>query len=61
MVRGYKGAVTRQAALISIDGPVWQRNYHDHIIRNDESYARIATYINNNVANWKIAFSPEMH
>ncbi|OQA16740.1 MAG: hypothetical protein BWY63_02644 [Chloroflexi bacterium ADurb.Bin360] len=32
---------------------IWQRNYWEHIIRNEESYARIADYIVNNPANWK--------
>lgn len=33
--------------------PVWQRNYFEHIIRNQESYERIATYIANNPVQWK--------
>lgn len=32
--------------------PLWQANYHDHIIRNDKSYHRIKNYIINNPANW---------
>jgi REP element-mobilizing transposase RayT len=31
---------------------VWQRNYYEHIIRNDEEYNRIHLYIETNVANW---------
>ena len=31
---------------------VWQRNYYEHIIRNDEDYKRIAEYIINNPTNW---------
>ena len=31
----------------------WQRSFHDHIIRNEESYARISNYIQNNPLNWK--------
>ena len=27
---------------------MWQRDYNDHIIRNDEDYLRIAEYIINN-------------
>lgn len=30
----------------------FQPNYHDHIIRNDIEYHRIAGYIRNNVRNW---------
>ena len=30
----------------------WQRNYHDHVIRNQEDYNRIAEYIENNPFRW---------
>ena len=33
--------------------PVWQRNYYEHIIRNDEEHNRIHLYIEANSANWK--------
>src|SRR5215213_2385048 len=32
--------------------PVWQRNYYEHIIRNDAEYNRIHVYIESNPANW---------
>lgn len=31
---------------------VWQRNYHEHIIRNRRAYENIMAYIDSNVANW---------
>ena len=31
---------------------LWQRNYWEHIIRNEQSYQRIANYIINNPQNW---------
>jgi REP element-mobilizing transposase RayT len=31
---------------------VWQRNYHDHIIRDAQELARVRTYIRNNPMNW---------
>ena len=34
-------------------GKLWQRNYWEHIIRDEESYQRIANYIINNPINWK--------
>jgi putative transposase len=34
-------------------GKLWQRNFHDHIIRDEQSYQKIANYIINNPANWK--------
>ncbi|WP_036199620.1 transposase [Meiothermus ruber] len=32
--------------------PVWQRNYYEHIIRNDASLNRIRQYIVNNPIKW---------
>jgi putative transposase len=32
--------------------PVWQRNYYEHIIRNEDDYKRIQNYIETNPANW---------
>jgi len=34
-------------------GKLWQRNYYEHIIRDEQSYHRISEYIINNPANWK--------
>lgn len=33
-------------------GKLWQRNYYEHIIRNEQSYQRISEYIVNNPAKW---------
>ena len=35
------------------DKKVWQRNYYEHIIRNQESYINISNYIINNPSNWQ--------
>ena len=34
-------------------GNLWQRNYYEHIIRNEKSYQKISNYIINNPYNWK--------
>lgn len=31
---------------------MWQRNYWEHIIRNENEYHRISEYIKNNPAKW---------
>jgi REP element-mobilizing transposase RayT len=31
---------------------LWQRNYYEHIIRNDASLTRIRQYIADNPARW---------
>lgn len=52
IVRGYKSSVTKQINLLNYGGSVWQRNYHEHIIRNERSYQRIYDYIIDNPKNW---------
>ncbi len=34
-------------------GILWQRSFHDHIIRNETVYQKIWEYIDTNVARWK--------
>lgn len=34
------------------NGKLWQRNYWEHIIRDEQSYQRISDYIINNPAKW---------
>lgn len=34
-------------------GKLWQRNYYEHIIRNEQSSNRISDYISNNPKNWQ--------
>ena len=55
IVRGYKSTVTKHIwELCGNNGqPVWQRNYHEHIIRNEESYLKIAEYIQTNPLQWQ--------
>ena len=34
------------------NGRLWQRNYYEHVIRNDASLRRIHEYVHNNPARW---------
>ncbi len=52
IVRGFKSAVTKRCRSIN-PAFAWQRNYYEHIIRDDESYIRISEYIKNNPQNWR--------
>ena len=36
------------------DGKLWQRNYYEHIIRDDRSFQNISDYIHNNPAKWNV-------
>lgn len=49
IINQFKGAVTKQ-----IGASVWQRSYHDRIIRNEREYERIWAYIDTNVASWEM-------
>jgi REP element-mobilizing transposase RayT len=33
--------------------PVWHRNYHEHIIRNETAYLKIADYVETNPQRWQ--------
>ena len=35
------------------DRHIWQRNYWDHIIRNDQALTNIRNYIDQNPAHWE--------
>jgi REP element-mobilizing transposase RayT len=37
---------------VPLMGKLWQRNYYEHIIRNEQSYQTISNYIINNPAKW---------
>lgn len=54
IVRGYKSSVTKQLNLMGFHGKLWQRNYYEHIIRNEQSHHRISHYIINNPAKWQM-------
>ncbi len=34
--------------------PIWQRNYYEHVIRNERSLTEIREYIENNPARWTL-------
>ena len=47
-INQFKGAVTKRAGF-----PVWQKGYHDHIVRGDADYLRVWDYIHTNPARWR--------
>jgi len=54
MMAGFKSAVTKRINEIrNTPGvPVWQRNYYEHVIRDEADYSRIAEYISTNPQRW---------
>ena len=51
IIRGYKTGVKKYATLNRINF-AWQSRFHDHIIRDNDSFQRISNYILNNPLNW---------
>jgi REP element-mobilizing transposase RayT len=35
-----------------LQGKLWQRNYYEHIIRNEDELIRISEYVLDNPARW---------
>jgi REP element-mobilizing transposase RayT len=54
IVRGFKSASTKRInEMRGTPGvPVWQRNYYEHIIRDEKNYYNICEYIDNNPLQW---------
>ena len=55
IIRLFKSTTTKQIDQIrKTPGiPVWQRNYYDHIIRNENSMNKIREYIRYNPMRWE--------
>ncbi len=53
IVKGFKIGVTKWFRANTEIDTVWQRNYYEHIIRNQESFQNISSYIINNPENWQ--------
>lgn len=51
IVGSYKSAVTKYCNLLELP-MAWQFRFHDHIIRNDDSFHKISQYIRNNPGSW---------
>jgi REP element-mobilizing transposase RayT len=52
IIRGFKIGVTKWFRSNTDIETVWQRNFYEHIIRNEQSYHTISHYIINNPAKW---------
>ena len=53
IVGQFKKAVTKKIREIHPEMMVWQRSFHDHIIRNQNGYEKIWQYIENNPIKWE--------
>ena len=47
IINGLKSISTKQIGF-----SIWQKSFHDHIIRNEKEFLEICDYIDNNPINW---------
>ena len=52
IVRWFKARATKMIRDSGEKGFQWQRNYYEHIIRNEREFMAIRKYISNNPAQW---------
>lgn len=53
IIRGFKAASKNKINSKFDNNFQWQPRYYEHIIRNEQDYARIKDYIANNPINWQ--------
>ena len=53
IVGQYKMSVTKRIHSIGYSEKIWQRSFHDHIIRNQKEYETIWLYIEHNPTKWE--------
>ena len=44
--------MVKDGVLPSFDKRIWQRNYYENIIRNEEQYLKVSEYTINNPLKW---------
>ena len=53
IVHGFKARCSRVVNASTSGLKLWQRNYYEHIIRDERTYLQILEYIENNPAKWE--------
>lgn len=51
-VFAFKRFVTRKARAVGFNDRLWQKNYYDHVVRDNEDVLRIMEYMENNPIRW---------
>ena len=52
VIGSFKSYVSKEIHKIEPNLMVWQKSFHDHIIRNEAAYRNIWLYIDSNPQNW---------
>ena len=50
----YKTHVSKEIHKSEVRKNLWQRSFHDHVIRSEQSYKKIWEYIDNNPIKWEL-------
>ena len=53
IIRTFKAVTTYEIREKKLEYAIWQRSYHDRIIRNERELFAIRNYIKNNPNNWE--------
>ena len=53
MICAFKSLTTRKCHLIEPQKTIWQKSFHDHIIRGEKDYLEIWKYIDTNPQKWE--------
>ena len=53
VVCAFKSQCVRESRKLGYEGKLWQRSFHDHVIRNKKDYEEISRYIYENPTNWE--------
>ena len=48
----YKTTSSKEIHLMGDDNFIWQRSFHDYIVRDEKRYNNIFNYVNENPARW---------
>ncbi len=48
IIKQYKSAVTKEAGM-----SIWQKSFHEHIVRDEQEYQQIWRYIDENPLKWQ--------
>lgn len=55
VIATFKAAVTRTARASGLaNGTVWQRSFHEHIVRSERAFDHIRQYIHENPLRWEM-------
>ena len=57
VINQFKSSVKRRCNQNGFEYFEWQRNYYEHVIRNENHLARIREYIFNNPLKWELGRS----